>query len=799
MINHLLLIIGSYLLGAIPFGLVIARAMGAGDIRKMGSGNIGATNVLRTTGKIGGIITLLFDAIKGLIPVLIAKSWWGIDSWTLLVALAAILGHNYPIYLKFKGGKGVATSLGIIIALWPYIGLAVIGIWLTSVIIWRYSSLAALISFGLLPILISLSERNIQFFYFSVLISVMIFYRHIENIKRLLAGKEKKAGKGESSTLTLLIFTLLLINSSSAYAAGAGHTSTIPFEMQKIWDERQIAISKGDNITGEAKLNGIIEMKYKLGINRIDEISALLVREGYQSLEKGMNEEAYNLSNIAKEISPKYAPPYFLSAMSLLKKSKVMEAISEYLRGLKVSLEDFWTIFNILGRLYLIIFIALSLTSLTFLLVWLLRELPIFSHTFREITSGLIDKPLRPVFFSAVIILPLVFGIGWFILAGIAGLWILLSRKERIIGILIVVFFLLLPQTIKYYAVYIDRQDNLTLQGLLAVKMGYGDKELIYRLKDEHKKEPDNVYLTFSIAYLLYKQGNTEEALNYYNKLTDNSQGNISVGALNNIGNIYFKDGKYDNAILYYKKAIDKSTDSPIPLYNISQAYREKLSFEDAENAYESAKKIYPEEVGVYATLASKGKGFKIIDFPVSRRDIWTVALRPAEDSKMFAKRILRCIIKTPPDRFHFLGFSIFIILALLSYLKPRTPMAYHCPRCANIVCGWCTGSRIFGNTCMNCRRKNDMIAGSKDIDRRISFILPGIWHIYKGFTGFGGAICFVFFAGLSGLILAGTDNTWFMAYNLYNWSVILWSVLILLSYLILPLHFKYITIRFNS
>ena len=192
---RIVLIVSSYLLGAVPFGLLAAKAMGAGDIRKMGSGNIGATNVLRTAGKFGGFVTLLLDSLKGVIPVLIAKAWWGTETWTLGVALAAVLGHNFPVYLKFKGGKGVATSLGILVALWSYVGLITMGIWIGSVLIWRYSSLGALISFAFLPMVIFAGERSIQYLIFSLLVSAMIFYRHIENIKRLLAGKEKMIGK----------------------------------------------------------------------------------------------------------------------------------------------------------------------------------------------------------------------------------------------------------------------------------------------------------------------------------------------------------------------------------------------------------------------------------------------------------------------------------------------------------------------------------------------------------------------------------------------------------------------------
>lgn len=795
---QIFLIIGSYLLGAIPFGLITAKTMGRGDIRKMGSGNIGATNVLRNVGKLGGLMTLLLDSVKGIIPVLIAESWWGMNLWTLGVALAAILGHNFPVYLGFKGGKGVATSLGVVVALWPPIGLIMVGIWVISVFIWRYSSLAALTSFSFLPIIILIVDRSVQNLVFSFLISAMIFYRHIENIKRLFTGEEKKIGKGGSSSVLILILILLLSN-RIAYGGDVAYKSTIPVEVQKIWEERRVALSSGDTMASEAMLNNIIEVRYKLGINRMDEISALLVREGYQSLEKGMAEEAYKLSHKAIEISPYYAPAYFLSAGSLYKMSNIMASISECIRGLKVSVRDFWTLFNIIGRLYTVVVIAASCTFLTFLIAWLLRVLPIFFHTFREMTSGFIDNPLRPIFFGTFAILPLIFGIGWFIVFWIAGVWIYLSRKERMTALLGVAFFLLLPQVIRYDSLFITGQDNLTLQGLLAIERGYGEQELIDRLKDGYKNEPENTYLPLSIAYLFYKQGHVEESMNYYKKLSKVDQESIRISALNSIGNIHFTAGRYDDAIASYKKAIDTTPDSAIPLYNLSQAYREKLMFAEAESTYEAAKGINPEGVGIYTTLSSKGKGYKTIDYPVSGRDLWTAALRTAEDSNTLSMGILRGIIRIPPDRFFFLGISILIFLTVLSYFKPRTPLAYHCPKCNQIVCGWCTGSKIFGGLCKDCRRKDHTIEEAKGLDRRISFILPGVWHIYKGWVGLGGVISFIFFTGLSGLILAGIDDTWYMAYDLHRWFVMVWVFLILLSYLILPIHFKYIKIRFKT
>src|SRR3972149_10133760 len=470
----------------------------------------------------------------------------------------------------------------------------------------------------------------------------------------------------------ILSFVMLLLSTGMGSAENVSYMSTVPPEVQKVWKERMDAISSGDMKAGGAILNTIIEMKYSIGLNRMDEISALLVREGYQSLEKGMAEEAYKLSEKAREISPSYAPSYFLSARALFKMSNTMASVAEYIRGLRVSLIDFWTLFNIIGRLYTVVVIPIIFTFFTFLIVLLLRVLPLFFHTFREMTSGFIDSPLRPIFFATVTILPLIFGIGWFVLFWVAAAWIYLARKERVIGLLIVTFFLLLPKILKYDTLDMNGHDNVTLQGLLAVDRGYGSAPRMARLKEQQKSEPDNSYLLLSIAFLLNKHGNAVESLNGYNKLTNIGQKNIRISALNNIGNIHFREGRYDDAIASYKKAIDADPDSVIFVYNLSQAYREKLMFAEAESAYEAAKKMSPEEVGMYTSFGSRGKGYKVIDFPVDRSDLWTVALRPTEISSMLATSILSGVIKIPAGRFPFLGVSALIILTLLSYVKPR-------------------------------------------------------------------------------------------------------------------------------
>jgi acyl phosphate:glycerol-3-phosphate acyltransferase len=183
----------SYLLGSIPFGVVITRAMGLGDVRKIGSGNIGATNVLRTGNKGAAAATLILDAAKGGVAVLIARAMVGEDA-AQVAALAAFLGHLFPVWLGFKGGKGVATVLGILLALaWP-VGLLACATWLVTAAIWRISSLAALAATGLAPgWLVFLDHGDMTVL--AVGLGALVWVRHAANIRRLRDGTEPKIGK----------------------------------------------------------------------------------------------------------------------------------------------------------------------------------------------------------------------------------------------------------------------------------------------------------------------------------------------------------------------------------------------------------------------------------------------------------------------------------------------------------------------------------------------------------------------------------------------------------------------------
>jgi glycerol-3-phosphate acyltransferase PlsY len=196
--------LGGYLLGSIPFGLVITRAAGLGDIRAIGSGNIGATNVLRTGRKDLALATLLLDAGKAAIALMIARWLSGGSSSEIEIGLTAgafaFLGHCYPVWLGFKGGKGVATYFGLLLFGMPPLGVVVGVVWLAMAMIFRYSSLASLIAAAVAPLLAAIGGYSGSEIAFLVLLALLIVWTHRANIARLRAGVETKIGDKKEAT-----------------------------------------------------------------------------------------------------------------------------------------------------------------------------------------------------------------------------------------------------------------------------------------------------------------------------------------------------------------------------------------------------------------------------------------------------------------------------------------------------------------------------------------------------------------------------------------------------------------------
>lgn len=216
----ILSLVFGYLLGSIPFGLVLCKLAGYGDIRKIGSGNIGATNVLRTGNKPLALATLLLDSGKGAIAVglayLLTRSFFpecttifvvddpsplcypeGTKAFLYLAGLGAVLGHLFPIWLKFRGGKGVATTLGTLLAISPLLGAITCLTWFTSALIFRISSLSALIAIGFTPLVAHYLYNDTNLSILCAVITALVYFKHRENIKRIFAGTEPKIGKGK--------------------------------------------------------------------------------------------------------------------------------------------------------------------------------------------------------------------------------------------------------------------------------------------------------------------------------------------------------------------------------------------------------------------------------------------------------------------------------------------------------------------------------------------------------------------------------------------------------------------------
>jgi glycerol-3-phosphate acyltransferase PlsY len=193
MLKTALLIICAFVMGSIPVGVIVAKTKGI-DLKKIGSGNIGATNVLRSLGKGPAALTLFGDMLKGALAVALGK-YFGLGTFYQgLIGLSAILGHNFSLFLGFRGGKGVATSLGVFLLYSPQTALITFIIWIVVVLTTKYSSLGALISFGLLPLTIILLDGKDKL-PVAVLVTLFILIRHTDNIRRLIKGTERKIGE----------------------------------------------------------------------------------------------------------------------------------------------------------------------------------------------------------------------------------------------------------------------------------------------------------------------------------------------------------------------------------------------------------------------------------------------------------------------------------------------------------------------------------------------------------------------------------------------------------------------------
>ncbi|WKB54242.1 glycerol-3-phosphate 1-O-acyltransferase PlsY [Eleftheria terrae] len=198
-LNSLVAVLAAYLIGSLSFAVIVSRVMGLSDPRTYGSNNPGATNVLRSGNKTAAILTLLLDALKGVVPVVLVHLWgerFGLGEGALaLVGLAAFLGHLFPVFFGFKGGKGVATAAGVLLAINPWLGLATLATWVIIAVFFRYSSLAALVAAVFAPFYQLLGWGAGPVLGAVIVMSMLLVWRHAANIRKLIEGKESKIGQ----------------------------------------------------------------------------------------------------------------------------------------------------------------------------------------------------------------------------------------------------------------------------------------------------------------------------------------------------------------------------------------------------------------------------------------------------------------------------------------------------------------------------------------------------------------------------------------------------------------------------
>ncbi len=192
MITDVVLLVAAYLLGSVSFGLLLARFCRGADLRRSGSGSIGATNVARTLGKGAGLLTLLGDSAKGLVAVLLAQTWGSSLLITATAALAAVLGHMFPLYHGFRGGKGVATALGVLLFTLPLPLLGGLVVWIAVVAIWHYVSAGSMLAAIAVPVLAALLTYPLPLVLAAIIIAMLVLYKHRSNLQRLLQGSEAK-------------------------------------------------------------------------------------------------------------------------------------------------------------------------------------------------------------------------------------------------------------------------------------------------------------------------------------------------------------------------------------------------------------------------------------------------------------------------------------------------------------------------------------------------------------------------------------------------------------------------------
>lgn len=651
MVILILVSISSYLLGAIPFGLLFSKIWGV-DPRKAGSRNIGATNVLRTAGVLPAILTLIFDISKGGIAVVIARMLDAEPPW--VAGLAAIIGHNFPVYLNFKGGKGVATSIGTMVVLYPLGGASVIAIWLVVAALTRYSSLAALVSLGVSPVIFTLLSKS-DMIGFTIAVAALAFMRHRDNIKRLLSGTEKKIGE---RVLILLPFFLFLSNLLLPLSSSAD-TETEKF---------------GGNQFSEERLLVIKEEAFNRGL-RFPEAAIfyiLSVRSGGD--EVTVSPQLLQLDPASPVFHFKKAEESFGQGI----KNTLFNGIPDLINAFKMATRDmFWFINLVLFFSVIIVFsfiFALSVSAF----IKILFDIPILIHEITERKLSLI--------YILIIIASALIGLPYFALSILLiGAIHYPTRSQRICLFFCIIFLLLLPFILRAEGRLLRLLSDPDIRAIYEVNE-QKDNLLILALDknttgSEVRQSPE--YL-FSKALALKKEGRLDEAIEIFKGIAGAPL--LKYKVFNNLGNCLFLKGDLNEAEQYYQKAIELKK-NPQTLYNLSQLFKERLDFEKGKYYYEEAMKLDAELISGFTKISSKAPNRFLMDLSLTPEELFKLSF-----------------LKSPKRPGNIKIYELLMPLILLIFLFIKPPViAYRCSRCGKIICNICQRRELWGRMCPEC------------------------------------------------------------------------------------------------
>jgi glycerol-3-phosphate acyltransferase PlsY len=694
----LFLCVGAYLIGAIPFGLLFAKLKGI-DPRTAGSKNIGATNVLRTAGPIPALLTLIFDISKGGLVVIIARllNTWpssggasnnGDNLTVWLPGLFAILGHNFPVYLGFKGGKGVATSIGTMVALYPPAGLTVVCIWLFVALITRYSSLSALISLGLSPLVFILFKKSGMIF-FTIAVAILGILRHRDNIKRLIAGTEKKIGERVMIILFLIITVALPLHGRECYSAPTPPTSAL---LEK--PTTTVTYANGTLTTNSLVLfSDLYEEALEKGLKFPEDVMRYV-----------LNKKDLTATDLEGLLRFETSSPSVYFKLAELYSRKGFEGILKgfpyLMEGFKASLKDFTWSLNLLLLFSGIIIISLIVSLTIVSLIRLPIDVPLLRHEAEE-------SKLSYLWFVMLIVSALA-GVPYFTASILVfGAIHKTSRTFKVFLATWCLFLLIMPFLIQKEKKILKILSNPYVRAVRLVNESRDNSFILYIPSLSGNSEMDS-YFSFSKALALKREGRISEALEILKGLSEKAETlphHLAYKVFNNLGNCLFLKGNIDEAIKMYQKSLELKK-TPQSLYNLSQASKEKLDFSKGAEYYEEAIRLDGELISRFTKISSRSPNRFLMDITLDTSEIIKFGLSPAVTSPLNTVTPFPDVRKSEgvggevTVRFYELLIPAILIFLLFIKLPLK---AYRCTRCGKVICNVCLKKELWGRMCPDC------------------------------------------------------------------------------------------------